>query len=547
MKRKIICIVLVVLFLLCACTQETLQQENNLISESIQEEQTIHDISEDKEGGSITQDDTVISEDTLTYELETFLPENPIGEMYYWVFLQNGRRIAKQKDVQKINDRLHELGLDSSVGFHIITIEEYITPEVLTQVYEDLDGQMDFVSIGSALCGFYMDEWQEHFIELSDELKSGELQTFYTTVPEIVWDANKIAGGIYSFSNSTEIYVKGYTFEAEILEEYGEEALLKFHESNGIENEEAWKELYEIKDKSIITWDLLSNQRYLCIEENPYERMTLSKMTDQFEKYYFSFFTDDIRFNLETEEFEWLIESDTYIGVKDKVEELYSKGYLGAKYCYWDEKNHIGGVFLTGGNSNTATIQDMKISGGNEWNALFVPAWKESRISRYETNQSYMYSFVSNKAHEGWEKVLNLVGADEQIVEILNQSAGTVTISHVIYEERMVGIIPDIENQYEMIKQVYEEANPNPIGDFIFNPLPIQEEWKEYNEKMYGFDTISFQKEPKGDGYNYPVFEAMDTVWETYQSRKEEAHIDLVLEEVNRQYTEWKKAKSGIG
>ena len=69
MKRKIICIVLVVLFLLCACTQETLQQENNLISESIQEEQTIHDISEDKEGGSITQDDTVISEDTLTYEL----------------------------------------------------------------------------------------------------------------------------------------------------------------------------------------------------------------------------------------------------------------------------------------------------------------------------------------------------------------------------------------------------------------------------------------------------------------------------------------------
>ncbi len=542
MKRKILFVVLTVGFILCSCGGEKLQQENSLTSENVQVEVS-SDISEEIESESIIQDDTVISEDALTYELETLLPENPIGEMYYWVFLQNGRRMANQKDVQKINDRLHELGVESSIGFHIITIEDYITPEVLAQVYEDLDGQMDLVSIGSALVGFYMDEWQEHFIELSDELKNGELGTFYTTVPEIVWDANKIAGGIYSFSNSTEIYVKGYEFEEEIVEEYGEETLLKFHEANGIENEEAWKELYEIKNESIITWDLLGGEKHVCIAENPYARLTLSKMTDRFEKYYFSFFTDDIRYNLETEEFEWLIESDTYIEVKDKVKDLYEKGYLGAKYLYWVE-NKYARVFLTGGCSNTATIQDMKISGGNEWNSLFVPAWKESKISRYEANQSYMYSFVYKEASEGWQSVLDIIGSDEQITDTLHQSTSAITISRVIYEERLVGIIPDIDDHYEMIKQVYEEAKPNPIGDFIFNPVPIKEEWKEYNEKMYGFDTISFEEEPQGNGYFYPDFETMNTVWETYQSRKEEAHIDLVLEEVNRQYTEWKNSKT---
>ena len=505
-------------------------------------------VSEEVESESINPDDTVISEDTLTYELETLLPENPSDEMYYWVFLQNGRKLANQKDVQKINDRLHELGVESSIGFHIITIEEYVTPEVLTQVYEDLDGKMDFVSIGSALCGFYMDEWQEHFIELSDELKSGELQSFYTTVPENVWEANKIAGGIYSFSNSTEIYVKGYVFEEEILEDYGEEALLKFYEANGIENEEAWRELYEIKNESIITWDLLGGEKYVCIAENPYARLTLSKMTDRFEKYYFSFFTDDIRYNLETGEFEWLIESDTYIGVKNKVKDLYDKGYLGAKYWYWDEKNHFGNLFLTGGCSNTATIQDMKYTGKTQMTSLFVPAWKEARISRYETSGAYMYSFVYQDAHEGWQSVLDILGSDEQITETLHQSTSTITLSRVIYDERMTGIVPNIDDQYEMIKQVYEEAKPNPIGEFVFNPVPIQEEWKEYNEKMYGFDTISLEDEPTGTSnqkeYCYPRFDRMDTIWETYQSRKEEAHIDLVLEEINRQYTEWKNSQT---
>ncbi|MBQ7015391.1 MAG: hypothetical protein IJN10_00330, partial [Firmicutes bacterium] len=99
MKRKILFVVLTVGFILCSCGGEKLQQENSLTSENVQVEVS-SDISEEIESESIIQDDTVISEDALTYELETLLPENPIGEMYYWVFLQNGRRMANQKDVQ---------------------------------------------------------------------------------------------------------------------------------------------------------------------------------------------------------------------------------------------------------------------------------------------------------------------------------------------------------------------------------------------------------------------------------------------------------------
>ena len=77
---------------------------------------------------------------------------------------------------------------------------------------------MDFVSIGSGLCGFYTDEWEEEFIDLSEELKNGQLQQFYTTVPEIVWEANQINNKMLSFANAMTVSVPGYAFYKEDIE-----------------------------------------------------------------------------------------------------------------------------------------------------------------------------------------------------------------------------------------------------------------------------------------------------------------------------------------
>lgn len=480
-------------------------------------------------------------EKELFYQLDTVLPENISGKSFYWVFLQNGRKLPNQKDVQKINDRLHELGVEASVVFHIITIEEFITPEVLTQIYEDLEGQMDFVSIGSALCGFYMDEWQEHFIELSDELKNGELQTFYTTVPENVWDANRINEGIYSFSNSTTIQVLTYAFSAEIVEEYGEEVLVKLNEANGVENEKIWSEIYQIKSEPVCLWNNIILGKPVCIAENPYARDCMSRFANQFEEMYFSCFTDDIRYNLELEKFEWLVESETYIDLKETVQEYYNKGYLGEVRFIEDQSGFCGF-------GNTAVIQDMKLVNGNEIDDLFVPIWNEAKVSRFKRNRAYMYSFVYNEAQSGWQEMLNALGSDEQISGILNQDYCHITIAAVVYEKSPGYVIPDIDDQYEMIELVYTEAQSDPIGAFIFNPVPIEKEWEEYNQLMSAYEGVKLVSDPtETDDRLHPNFETMDMIWKSYQDQKEEAHIDLVLAEINRQYTEWENAKSGIG
>lgn len=547
MKRvETYCIILLTIIMLSSCESNIQRRESSSFVVGTSEcESETSEVIEKEENNS--REACEYGELSVVYELATLLPEDPSGEIYYWVFLQNGRKMVNQKDVQQINDRLHELGVESSVGFHIITIEDYITPEVLTQVYEDLDGQMDFVSIGSALCGFYMNEWDENFIELSNELRNGKLREFYATVPEIVWDANRINDGIYSFSNSTEVAVRGFVCTSEVWEKCGKEVLYKINEANGIEKEEIWEYVYKINGEAVCIWSGLYEGKIISIKENPYARHTLSKLANGFEGQYYSFFTDDIRYNLETEQFEWLVNSDKYIEIKDGVEEFYKKGYLGSsRMAQQDESGHCGMSNTGRIKDDDGEIHDLRFSREEETDNIFVPVWQEARISRYTTNRAYMYSCVYKEAKNGWEGMLNILGKDEEISKILNgQEECDVTIAAVVFEYPTAAYVLDIDDQYEMVTRVYEEAQPDPIGNFIFNPVPIKDEWEEYNRAMSAFDGIRIAIEPTQIGeYQIPSFESLDLIWQTYQERKEEAHIDLVLAEVNRQYTEWKNSQA---
>ena len=408
MKTKILCVMLALISLLGACTEETLQQEDGMTSRIAQEEQGNNDVTVEILDEPIHKDNTVVSEEVLYYELETLLPENAIGEIYYWVFLQNGRKLVNQKDVQKVNDRLHELGVESSIGFHIITIEEYVTPEVLIRVYEDLGGHMDFVSIGSGLCGFYMDEWEEEFIDLSEELKNGQLQQFYTTVPEIVWEANQINNKMLSFANSMTVSVPGYAFYKEDIEKCDVENLMKIKEANGVENEEIWIEVCEDVGGGLFKWSKVIGGRPITIAENRYERNTLSRIANSYEELYYVYLTDDIRYCIETQEYEWLPESEKYREVKKTVESLYKKGYIGnvlnGKSC--------SGFVATG---NTTADVEMVHNTGDFLDSLWIPFWQEARVSKCTLTSNYMYSFVYKEAEDGWADILRCLGTDEEI------------------------------------------------------------------------------------------------------------------------------------
>lgn len=535
--KKVISLVMMSILLLCSCQQNEIANGEPTSDISIEESLDQADSKEVKEIHEASgQESNQMQEKATGYEIKTLLPENPVGEMYYWVFLQKGRKTVRQSQVQEINHRLHDLGLEASVGFHIVEMDEYVTPEVLEEVRKQLKGQMDYVSIGSNLCGFDMDEWKESFFELSEELQNGKLNQFYTTVPEKVWEANQIDNGIYSFSNSTTVQVLGYKYSEKTVAKYGEEMLHRITDANGVENEEIWREIYENKNEPVCLWGGLYTGIPICISENPYERRRLGAFANDYEKQYFSFFTEDIRYNLETEKFEWLIESEKYIELKDTVEDFYKKGYLDVF-----KRNQLGEQDGMCPLSNTTTISELKISNGKKMSGIWVPAWKQSRVSRYESNRSYMYSFVYKDAKAGWEAALNLMGSNQEISHILNQDWCDVTIAATVYEEPSVHYVPDIDDQYEMMKLVYEEAEPDPLAGFIFNPVPIKEEWEEYNRLMASYEKtrITLEASKEGDPIN-PNFEAIDIIWKGYQDMKEKAHIELVLEEVSRQYVDWK-------
>lgn len=524
--EKVLSLLICCILLLTGC-----QSDEVKIGESMTEESSEVEIA--AESSVVANSEIEVAIEKQEYEVESLIPKNTKEKQFDWVIIQYGRKTLKQKDVDEINEYL-QLKVDASIAFHIVTLDGYVSPSVLQELYEELDGNMDFVSFGRDLSAFDMKEWKENFVELSGELQGGKLDSFYKTVPEIAWEANKIDDCIYSFSNSTQVYVRGYGFSTEIQEKYGREQLLKLQKANGIKNEDGWKGLYELSADPLCVWSSLFWGIRADASENPYFRTTLGKLTNGFEDNDFVELTDDIQFDIEKGEFVWLPESEKYVEIKNKTKEFYEKGYLTLALGDSLQANLFAG--------NTATHHEVNIE-GEESDSLWVPLFEEIYISNHLCGNDFMYSFVYCQAEDGWEEVLDVMGSDEAISQCLNQYYYDMTISALVYGEILGYYTPRIRDRYEMIQIVYEEAKENPIAGFVFNPLPIQEEWEEYNRKYSAYAGISFSTRVSEEEIVLyePNFETIDMVWNAYLEMKEEAHVDLVLEEVNRQYKEWKE------
>ena len=532
MKRmgKLIGIVLSIGFVLTACQKSVtgLKQEETIMNES--------DAAEIQEESISNENETSTVEENISgYEIESFIPESEKEKQFDWVIIQYGRKTLNQKDVNAINKYLQQK-LEASIAFHIVTLEGYVTPTFLQELYEKLDGNMDFVSFGRDLSAFDMEEWKENFIELSEYLKEGALDAFYKTVPEIAWEVNMIDNGIYSFSNSTQVFVQGYGFSTEIQEKYGREQLLKLQTANGTKNEEGWVGMYEVCNEPVCVWSSLSWGQRADASENPYMRKTLGQLTNGFEDNDFVELTDDIQFDIEKGEFVWLPENEKYVEIKETTKEFYDKGYLKAlKIGEQMQANLFVG--------DTVLQHEVNID-EEESSDLWVPLFEKNYVRSYQCGNDFLYSFVYYQAEKGWEEVLDVIGSSEGISRRLNQYSYDVTISALVYGELPGRYMPRIADRYELVQTVYSEMERNPIEGFIFNPLPIEKEWIEYNRLSSAYAGIAFTRYSAEDNKIVePNFEAIDMVWNAYLEMKEEAHVDLVLEEVNRQYKEWKENK----
>lgn len=450
-------------------------------------------------------------------------------KVYHWAILQNDRVKLTAEETEAINARLEELGVDGSIEFHYVTMDDLVTPDTLKDVYKELGGKMDFVSIAPPLAAFSKQEWQDSFIELESELQEGKLKEFYQAVPEAVWSANKMASGIYSFSNAKEICAHGFSFYEQVVNQVGREKLLSLTSANGVTNEDVWQELYEANgEQAICAWTGIDWTGRVTAPEDPLDHMALRKLTNGWHEHDFALLTDDIGFNYETNEFEWLGESQKFEEVKAAVIDLYEKGYI--REHDFEIMRQEGADSSVGRMTYQRSNEVKELADGSE--VLWVPSYETARITR-RNSAEYLYSLVYVKAQKGWETILNALGKDEKIGELLNH-----------YDDMtMLGALAEDNTA------AYETAVRDEAGDFIFNPRPVQEIWQDCNGKAAILASRNFKKErtvtledgTEKTGMMISIDEIKD-FWKVYKSTLQDASIRQLVMEVNRQYKEWQRS-----
>lgn len=551
-KLKALSLLLAVV-LLVGCngnvSKEESEVQNVQTDESMEESELV--VESKEESGTKEEDEEV------AYQITSILPETVSENQYHWVILQSGRSNVNQRNVNQINEVLKANSLSSSIVFHIVETEEYITPDVLEKVSEQLEGKMDFVSMSPTLTAFSKKEWQNTFVNLTEKLKTdnGELSQFYQVVPEAAWNANEIAGGIYSFSNATYVKCQGLGFYKAACDMFGEENLIKLQQANGIEDESIWAELYDLHQQPIGMWAGLNWGVGIGEQERVYDRSTLSGITNGWDSAEFALLTDDVRYNKKTKEFEWLGNSETYLELKDAVKQFAEKGYIRTHDSvsvseYFESDWKVGRVL--GSYSNEYVKNEDNI---DSYTYLWVPSGK-LQVIQYPMGLTYVHSCVYKNAQEGWEEILNVMGANEEVSNIINQQYH-MTISSLVYQDDWYGMLlkpSELEDTYAFIEKLYAEAEPNPLQGFVFNPLPVVEEWNVCNKTAHGFASwefvyYEFEEYEEEDGTimqrmveSGADLEAIDEFWSAYTQAMQEAGVEKIVEEVNRQYQEWQQS-----
>lgn len=585
----LIAIVMIMTISLVSCGKG--KTESNL--NSTEQSESSVEVAENSE--SVPVEDESESENekekpAVTFRIKSCPAETPEGTVYHWAMLQTDRAQVDEENMQRINERLQALGIDGSLQIHYVAIptNELVTAETIQQVYEQLEEKMDFISISPEYIAISKDDWQDNFIELTEKLHTGALKDFYEIVPDNLWRANQIAGGIYSFSSAKEVNMRVLCFEEPMVESMGLENICRIQEANGLENEEVWKELYELRNKPIAVWEAGIGSVHGLAEGLP-NYSALSGFTGCWEEQYFEELNgmDYIRYNFETNQYEWLGASEKYLALRERVLDFYDKGYitnLDYEMLHTDriDEFYDGVAKLVEGVDNQIHTETID-TGEKEEEQVLVPMWNESHVVTKE-EEDFLYSCVYRKAQSGWEQVLDAMGSDEELICLLNfgikdrdftvggKSGNYIQTIYDVDEEtgepigfygrsrfysillsselcRKVEIpgydacMAEYDSPYEFLEELYGNATISANTDFVFNPAPVQEERKKCNE-WAGFTsnndcTISIEKPGERPIVKFSLDKVLNN-WDAYIiSMENNAPLEVVVEEANRQLAEW--------
>lgn len=500
------------------------------------------------------------------WKIVSYPAEEPKGEVYHWALLQNQRNSVDEEVMVAFNERMQELGMTERVQMHVVTVEDLLTPEVLQEIKQALGGKMDFVSISPPYMAFSKKDWATCFIDLTKELQTGKLQEFYQTVPPNVWEVNRIAGGQFSFSDRMETLNIGYMFSAAAVEKIGAENIALLQKINGFKEESVWKEIYEKVEDPMILW---YGEQANCTSsrakaEEPYTKDRLSILTSFHDLWYLENLTDDIRFNYEQKQFEWVGHSETYEDLVKMFYDCFQKEYITEKRPKENGEDLVATV-------NIGADAVLK-QGDSERPVMWAPVFDKPRIRTRPTDM-YYFSCVAQEAKEGWQQVLNQIGTDEELSLLLNKGIDgrdyqrldqymfqyvpnpkiwgySMLMTDVLYQSDTryydCPLYVETEDRYAYLEELYEEAEESALGDFVFNPAPIAKEFEECNRtaslyRMFTFCEDEIEINEMGEvQIMYQIdWNQLEFFWKEYREVMNQKGIEDVVAEINRQYQEW--------
>ncbi len=430
-----------------------------------------------------------------------------------------------------VNEMIHAKGIKASIDLHLIEKGSYYE-KMNTMI---LGGEEFDICFQSDASKFVSNVKKDAFVELTDDMLNEYAPDIVETLKdtEWVWKASMVDGKIYGVKSEGAYSKKvGTVFKKDLVEKYG----FDYKSVDSIADLEPYLETIKQNEPGITP--LLP---------------TVTEVSAQF--------ADDsvkgLIFNEESGKYEKYFNTDFFINRYRTLNDYYNKGYI-AKDAAQKTETTVeakSGKYAVMGDSGFYTEDGSKSSA--QYGFPCVDAYMGQTIVNPKGGAMNCISSTSEYPELALE-VLNLIWADDEISNTL--AYGIEGVNYEINEERTaelgekaitpatgtdvtwtfyhnyVGPLFDqwdsswnTKESLEMMQEANVTAPVSKTIGFTFNSDPVQSEYVKIT-------AIYTECEPV---FKNGCMEDFDLYLADVQNRLDEAGLDKVLEEANRQYQEF--------
>ena len=434
---------------------------------------------------------------------------------------------------QNLNAALQAQGIDIQV--EIVFLDDSYVGDPLVTI-EEQEKQFDIISYHPQ--GISAEDMAQYLVSLEIYmLEDGLLNDVYQIYSESIWDVNRIDGHIYNVGQLITPITPTYTVT--LKNEATELTIPQEIFTTGDENE-------------ILRY--VEQEEGLIVVAEPYFNGRDSAL---FTERQFHMIAPGIGLNLDGgTEFENIWES-TYVIDKLQLQEKWIQEGLGTSSM--GGTRLINQSFLVLSNMDILSevqITEVELVSGNQVIHGIYPLLENTRVAPLE-DQYYTSILKSSSKTQDCVILLNLLNTNEELCKsiyedpiVLEEHTATVSTGTFVYlcNSYIATENKDTAKLQSLRMESMEEDQISPIIGFTFDRTPVEEEMRKLEElhcpelnTAYMLTVGHEIMEDENDSKLYK--ESFSRIWkeeiENYLQKLEEAGIDKVIDEANRQLTAW--------